>query len=110
MWWRKRWRAVAAVGSLQPGQIIPVSVDGVDMALGRDGDEYFAVQRRCVHRGTDLTGGFIARHEIVCPQHGWRFSLASGRGGPGGTACVDRYPVRVVGDQIEVDPKPMKRR
>ena len=100
------WNAVATVGQLAPGDVIPISVDGVDMVLGRDGDRYFATQRRCLHRGGDLADGIIARGHLVCAVHGWRFSTTTGRHDESVEFCLHTYPVRVTGDQIEVDPHP----
>jgi nitrite reductase/ring-hydroxylating ferredoxin subunit len=107
-WARSRWHPVARVGDLQPGQVIAVRVEGVELALGRDGDRYFAVQRWCAHRGSDLAAGFLAAEQLVCPLHGWRFSTKTGEGGMLG-ACLATYPVRVDEDRIEVDPRPRKR-
>jgi nitrite reductase/ring-hydroxylating ferredoxin subunit len=50
-----RWKPVAKVGSVRAGDVVAVEVDGIEMVLGRDGDRYFAAQRRCVHRGGDLS-------------------------------------------------------
>jgi nitrite reductase/ring-hydroxylating ferredoxin subunit len=107
-WARSRWQIVARVGDLEPGQVIAVRIDGADLLVGRDGERYFAVQRWCAHRGSDLTKGFLAGHQIVCPQHGWRFSIESGEGGMLG-ACLRTYPVRVIDNQIEIDPRPRNR-
>ena len=100
------WRAVARVGDVRAGDVIAVSVDGVDMVLGLDGDRYFAAQRRCVHRGGDLADGIVARGCVVCPQHGWRFSTETGRAPESSDYCLVTYPVRVVGDAIEIDSTP----
>jgi len=103
----EQWHAVARVGALRSGDVIAVEVDGVALALGRDGDRYFAVQRRCIHRGGDLSDGIVARGHVVCPQHGWRFSTATGRHDGEAEYCLVRYAVRVTGGQIEVDPRPL---
>ena len=103
MWpWRSRWHVVAKVGDLARDSLIPVSVGDLELVLGRDGDRYFAVQRRCAHRGADLATGFLAKSELVCPQHGWQFSTTSGKSSRFPQACLGVYPVRVVGDQIEI--------
>jgi nitrite reductase/ring-hydroxylating ferredoxin subunit len=103
MWpWRSRWHPVAKVGDLAPGKMIAIAVNGLELVLGRDGERYFAVQRRCAHRGADLAAGFITNRELVCPQHGWRFSTATGKHGGIAEACLDVYAVRIVGDQIEI--------
>jgi nitrite reductase/ring-hydroxylating ferredoxin subunit len=95
------WHAVAAVGQLAPGDVIPITVAGIEMVLGRDGDRYFASQRRCLHRGGDLADGIIARGHLVCAMHGWRFSTEDGRH-DSGEFCLVTYPVRVNGQAIEV--------
>lgn len=98
------WRVVARVSDVRAGDVIAVAVDGLDLVLGRDGDRLFAMQRRCVHRGGDLADGIVARGHLVCPQHGWRFSTATGCHDAASEYCLVRYAVRVVGDDIEIDP------
>ena len=100
------WRAVARIGDIPRDDVIAVTVDGVDMVLGRDGDRYFAAQRRCIHQGGDLAEGIVSRGHLICPQHAWRFSTATGCNAEASEFCLVTYPVRVVGDQIEVDPRP----
>ena len=104
-----QWRAVARVGDLRSGDVMAVEVDGVAIALGRDGDRYFAVQRRCLHSGGDLAAGIVSRVHLICPQHGWRFSTATGQHDSSQEYCLVRYGVRVAGGQIEVDPRPLPR-
>jgi nitrite reductase/ring-hydroxylating ferredoxin subunit len=100
------WRAVARIADIPRDDVIAVTVDGVDMVLGRDGDRYFAAQRRCIHRGGDLADGIVSRGHLICPQHAWRFSTETGCNAEASEFCLVTYPVRVVGDQIEVDPRP----
>ena len=94
---------MAKVGDLGAGDLIPVSVEGRQLVVGRDGDRYFAVQRQCVHRGGDLSEGIVSRGHIICPNHGWRFSTATGRHAEASEYCLTSYAVRVVGDAIEVE-------
>jgi nitrite reductase (NADH) small subunit len=104
------WRAVARVGALAPGDVLAVEVDGVEIALGRDGDRYFATQRRCVHRGGDLVEGIISRGHLICPNHAWRFSTTTGQHAEASEYCLLTYPVRVVGEDIEVESVPIERK
>lgn len=97
------WRSVARVGDIRPNDVIAVSVDGLELVIGRDGDRYFAMQRQCVHRGGDLAEGIVSRGHLICPLHAWRFSTETGRHAEASQYCLATYPVRVVGDQIEVD-------
>lgn len=100
------WVPVAKVGDVRAGDVVAVVVDGVEMVLGLDGDRYFALQRRCVHRGGDLADGIVSRGHVVCANHGWRFSTATGQHDTASDVCLVRYGVRVNGDQIEIEPIP----
>lgn len=100
------WHSVANIGDVPSGDVIAISVAGVEMIIGLDGDRYFAMQRRCVHRGGDLAEGIVARGHVVCANHGWRFSTTSGQHDGTANVCLTTYPVRVTGTVIEVDPTP----
>ncbi|MEX0663188.1 MAG: Rieske 2Fe-2S domain-containing protein [Acidimicrobiia bacterium] len=69
-------------------QLPPGSVKGVGRyAVGNAGGERFAVTRRCRHLRADLAGGSIdAQGCLVCPWHGARYDVKTGRmvEGPGG--------------------------
>jgi nitrite reductase/ring-hydroxylating ferredoxin subunit len=104
-----RFRTVATVGDLQPGDIVGVAVEGVEMALYRVGDEYFAVQRRCLHQGGDLVEGLISRGSLICSLHGWRFDAKTGVHELSPETCLATYQVRVEGDAIQIDPTPIRR-
>jgi nitrite reductase (NADH) small subunit len=99
------FRPVAKVGDVRKGDVIAVTIDGLELVLGLDGDRYFATQRRCVHRGGDLADGIVSRGCVICPQHGWRFSTTTGRAPESDDYCLATYAVRVVDDQIEIDPQ-----
>lgn len=100
------WFPVAKVGDVRSGDVIAVAVEGIQMVLGLDGDRYFALQRQCVHRGGDLSDGIVSRGHVVCANHGWRFSTATGRHDSASDVCLIVYAVRVSGGQIEIDPVP----
>lgn len=103
------WRVVAKASEVRPGDVIAVEVDGLEVVVGRDGDRYFATQRRCLHRGGDLAEGIVSRGHLICPNHGWRFSTATGCQAEASEVCLVTYAVRVVGDQLELDPRPQQR-
>jgi len=100
------WRAVARVGDVRRGDVIALEIDGVEIVLGLDGDRYFATQRRCLHQGGDLADGIVSRGHLICANHGWRFSTATGCTPEPSEYCLVTYAVRVAGDQIEIDPRP----
>jgi nitrite reductase/ring-hydroxylating ferredoxin subunit len=99
------WHAVARVGDVKSGDVIAVTAGGVELVVGLDGESYFATQRRCAHRNGDLADGIVSRGHVVCPQHGWRFSTATGKTPEPSEYCLAVYPVRLVEDRIEVEVK-----
>jgi nitrite reductase/ring-hydroxylating ferredoxin subunit len=103
----ERWIPVAALAAVRDGDVVAVEAEGVAMVLAREGDAIYALQRRCLHRGGDLADGIISRGHVICANHGWRFSAATGCHDQASDVCLTRYAVRVVGDQIEVDPTPV---
>jgi nitrite reductase (NADH) small subunit len=102
------WTEVARVGDVKRGDVIAVVAEGIEMVLGLDGDRYFATQRRCVHRGGDLAEGIVSRGHLICPNHAWRFSTATGLHAEASEYCLVTYPVRISGDRIEIDSVPIE--
>jgi 3-phenylpropionate/trans-cinnamate dioxygenase ferredoxin subunit len=81
-----------------------VEVDGVGVivARGQDG-QYYAVERLCSHAALPLDGGRVRGASIVCPHHGARFELKSGRVlGPPAYAAIAAFPTRERDGQVEV--------
>jgi nitrite reductase/ring-hydroxylating ferredoxin subunit len=62
-------------------ELVPGVVRGVGRyAVGNANGELFAVTRRCRHLGADLANGSIDREGcLVCPWHGARYDIATGR-------------------------------
>ena len=72
------------------------------VARGQDG-QYYAVQRQCSHAALALDGGRVRGASIVCPHHGARFDLKSGRVlGPPAWSPIAAYPTRVKDGMVEV--------
>jgi nitrite reductase/ring-hydroxylating ferredoxin subunit len=102
------WITVAHVGDVPRGGVIAIDLAGVPAVLYRDGDRYFAAQRKCPHAGFDLAEGFVSRGHLVCPLHLWRFDVETGAFVDWPETCLVTYAVRVVGENIEVDPLPRR--
>ncbi len=56
-----------------------IAAAGRFIAVARSGGEIFAVDDVCTHDGAELAGGAVEQGEIVCPRHGARFCLRTGR-------------------------------
>lgn len=72
------------------------------VARGTDG-AYQAVDALCSHAQLPLAGGRVRGTSIVCPHHGARFCLKTGRAlGPPAHTGITAYPTRLVGERLEV--------
>jgi nitrite reductase/ring-hydroxylating ferredoxin subunit len=62
-------------------ELSPRTVRGAGRyAVGNTGNELFAVSRRCRHLFADLAGGRIDKNGcLVCPWHGSRYDVRTGR-------------------------------
>ena len=93
-----------ALSEVADGQAIRVEVDGLDVAIVRDGEEIFAIEDECSHAAVALSEGDVANCEIECWMHGSRFDLRTGKPlGPPATEPVPVFPVKVDGDDVLVD-------
>ena len=84
-----------ALADIEPGEVRPVTVDGLRVAVARglDGSVH-ALADRCAHAGARLSSGRLLQKvvgddvdeyrltdELVlrCPWHGYEYELSSGR-------------------------------
>ena len=70
------------------------AVDGRNVAVFRSRDgRFFATEDTCPHRQGPLADGLLGGSVLVCPLHGFKFDLSTGR--PVGNDCraLATYPV-----------------
>ena len=81
----------------------PAARAEVGIALVRHRGRVHAMGSRCSHMGGPLDEGWVQDGGLVCPWHGSRYCLRSGRvlDGPS-TAPQPRFDVQVRGGQVEV--------
>ncbi|WP_139983152.1 non-heme iron oxygenase ferredoxin subunit [Nocardioides litoris] len=83
---------------------LAVTVGAYDVAVARDGEEFFAVQDLCSHAQVSLSEGEVADCSIECWLHGSRFDLRTGKPtGLPATEPVATFPVEVREDGLYVD-------
>jgi nitrite reductase/ring-hydroxylating ferredoxin subunit len=97
------WVSVAARSALAEGAMLGVEVGDHSIALYNVDGEISATSNVCTHAFAMLTDGFLDGDVIECPLHGGCFKVKTGEGqGAPVTEDLKTYPVRVVGDNIEV--------
>ena len=86
------------------GGAVAVEVEGVDLALVRDGEMVYAVIDECSHAAIPLSEGEVEGNEIECWLHGSRFDLRTGKPvNLPATEPVQIYPTTIEGDTVLVD-------
>ncbi|MGA8258520.1 MAG: non-heme iron oxygenase ferredoxin subunit [Nocardioides sp.] len=77
-------------------EAIGVTIDRYDLAIAREGDEFFALQDLCSHAAVALSEGEVENCAIECWLHGSRFDLRTGKPtGLPATEPVATFPVEV---------------
>jgi len=92
------------LAEIPEGGAIAVEVDGVELALVRDGDVVYAVIDECSHAAIPLSEGEVEGNEIECWLHGSRFDLRTGKPvNLPATEPVQTFPTTIEGDTVLVD-------
>lgn len=81
-----------------------VDVEGRRIALVNLSGTIHAIDDICTHAEASLSEGEIDGDEIVCPLHFATFNVITGEAtGPPAFDPVQTYPVRIEGEDVEVD-------
>ena len=98
------FQRACAIADLTEGTPLRVEVDGLDVAIVREGDDVFAIEDECSHAAVALSEGDVEGCTIECWMHGSRFDLRTGKPtGPPATEPVPVYPVRIDGGDVLID-------
>jgi 3-phenylpropionate/trans-cinnamate dioxygenase ferredoxin subunit len=93
-----------ALSDVPEDEALAVTVGEYDVAVARDGDEFFALQDQCSHAAVQLSEGEVSDGAVECWLHGSCFELRTGK--PThfpATEPVATFPVEVRGDELYVD-------
>lgn len=102
------WRD-AGPADLAPASLVCRRVGEVPLIIARDDrGGWFALAAVCSHALLPLDGARVRGAALLCPHHGARFDLASGRAlGPPASAGIAVWPVRVAEGRIMVARQPV---
>ena len=96
---------VAKLADIADGGAICVEADGNQIALFKMDGECYALDNTCPHRGGPLSAGYFdpVRRTVQCPWHGWMFNCLTGISPINPLHRVQKYDVKIEGDEIYVD-------
>ena len=97
---------VARTHEIAPGTMKRVEVAGRAVVVVNVGGEFFAIDDTCTHEEASLSRGTLTGEVVVCPKHGARFHVKTGRVlALPAVRSAAVYPVRVEGDEVLVSPE-----
>lgn len=94
---------IASAEELGYGERLFIEIDTLPIVVFNVAGKYFAIADICSHDDGPVGEGDLEGEEVICPRHGARFNLPTGKA----TALpavkdIPAYPVREVGGRIEI--------
>lgn len=96
------WHETLAEDAFPEDGKVAVELGGWSVLIVRTEDGYTALNDRCTHQAAMLSPGRIRRGAIMCPLHGARFEVATGRCVGAAYADLRRFELRTRDGIIEV--------
>ena len=95
---------VGKINEIPTGTAVAVQAGRRIIAVFRIGDDFFAVNNVCPHKGASLCDGeIIVEEKIVrCPWHHWNWQLADGKLQSDQRQGLRTYEITVDGDEVIV--------
>ena len=93
---------VAKTSDIPAGTGKVVEAGGRTIAVFNADGTFYAIDNTCAHRGGPLGEGTLSGKTVTCPWHGWEYDVASGACQMDASITVQRFDVKVEGDDIVV--------
>ena len=98
-----QWVEVAHESEIEPGEFRVVDVDDTLIAVFNVKGTFYAIEDLCTHDGEELTGGPVEGDQVICPRHGARFCIRTGKALTAPAyEPVTTFPVRVENGAVQV--------
>lgn len=96
------WHTVCPEADFPEDDKLATKLGGWSVLILRVDDGYRAVNDRCTHQAARLSPGRVRRGAIMCPLHGARFDVATGRCIGGSYADLRNFEVKTEDGAISV--------
>lgn len=101
---------VAEARDIPPGHMKLARVGDRELLVANLHGRFYAVDNRCPHKQADMSQGTLEENLLVCPEHGAKFDLITGKSTAGikkgffkvSVADLRTYEARVEGTQVLV--------
>lgn len=96
------WHTLIPEGEFPAEGKLSTKIGGWHVLVAKTDDGLHAVNDRCTHQAALLSEGRVRRGAIMCPLHGARFEMASGRCVGSAYKDLRTFPLRVEDGVIEI--------
>jgi len=96
------WHPLIAEADFPESGALAARLAGWHVLVARTEDGFSALNDRCTHQAAQLSDGKIRRGAVMCPLHGARFEVETGKCIGGAYADLRKFDLRVVDGTIEV--------
>jgi 3-phenylpropionate/trans-cinnamate dioxygenase ferredoxin component len=94
---------VSSLSELPSGSGKTVEISGKSIALFNVNGTVYATDNTCLHQGGPLGEGMLEGDVVTCPWHMWQYNVRTGENLEDSLLKVETYPVRISGDDVEVE-------
>lgn len=91
---------VARLEEIPDGERKIVDIEGVSIGVFHHAGGWYALRNSCLHRGGPVATGRLVDGQIICPWHGYTYTLTDGRLIFDPSARLEMYPVTVREDGV----------
>jgi len=92
----------ANLDDVREGEILAVRISELPVALTKLNGQVRAFGDVCTHDDGPLSEGYIEDHCVVCPRHGARFDLFTGKPTFPAAVNIPIYETRIEGNEVKV--------
>ena len=96
---------VAKISDLAPGEKMLVEYDDEDVGLFNLNGQLYAISDVCTHDDGPLVEGELDGDCIICPRHGARFNIITGKQTMPAFSPVPLFDVKIEGEDIFIAPQ-----
>ena len=98
------WTQICTLDDIPPlGSRRVASARGTIALFRTAGDEVFALEDRCPHKGGPLADGIVCGKHVTCPMHGWTVALENGAAVAPDEGQAGAFSVKVEGGAVFLD-------
>jgi nitrite reductase/ring-hydroxylating ferredoxin subunit len=95
---------IAKTDEIPDGKMKVIKIDNNNILVTNIAGKYYAIGANCTHAGGDLSKGKMDGNIVICPRHGSKFDVITGKSVSGpAKQSVPIYQVKIQGKSILID-------